>query len=571
MKEVITINLSGRVLSIEKDAADSLKNYLDSLRNHFSAEEGADEIMADKEFLIAELLGKELNSGKVAISIKDVEEVKAKMGLAEELSEEEAAPYSNATGKRRLSKNTSNKMIGGVCSGVASFFAIDTTIVRIVWAILALSGGLGFLVYIALWIFLPESDEPIYSDKKLFRDTDNAWISGVCAGLAKYMKIDVWIPRLIFGLPVAASILGGIGLSIFSGIPFIGISFNAGLILIYIILSYVIPKALTDFDKMDMEGEAVNLESIKNRFNDQMGETQKMVNAAGIRAKKSLNEIKKHRPIPMFFSILGTFLLVMFVLASAFLVIGIATNYTQLEMLKNWVDISSMQENVFISLASVLVLMILLGITILLTARLRIKGLRKGMVAGWVLGFFVLIGLSMSAVFSTIKQYSKQYSQEEKIEFVIPRGEELLLKDKGELEESAYHRDNFIGNDGFDFNGFDINKDSLTFRNIRCSVYPTKDTFIRVIVLKRARGKNKKEAMQRTKAMEFNYTLDGTTLNIPETSTLYQSQKYGGQYIKVKIYVPKGTKVVDELKNTIVRFRTLEKKSKREWVSDMED
>jgi len=296
-----------------------------------------------------------------------------------------------------------------------------------------------------------------------------------------------------------------------------------------------------------------------------------MVNAAGIRAKKSLNEIKKHRPIPMFFSILGTFLLVMFVLASAFLVIGIATNYTQLEMLKNWVDISSMQENVFISLASVLVLMILLGITILLTARLRIKGLRKGMVAGWVLGFFVLIGLSMSAVFSTIKQYSKQYSQEEKIEFVIPRGEELLLKDKGELEESAYHRDNFIGNDGFDFNGFDINKDSLTFRNIRCSVYPTKDTFIRVIVLKRARGKNKKEAMQRTKAMEFNYTLDGTTLNIPETSTLYQSQKYGGQYIKVKIYVPKGTKVVDELKNTIVRFRTLEKKSKREWVSDMED
>jgi len=193
MKEVITINLSGRVLSIEKDAADSLKNYLDSLRNHFNAEEGADEIMADKEFLIAELLGKELNSGKVAISIKDVEEVKAKMGLAEELSEEEAAPYSNATGKRRLSKNTSNKMIGGVCSGVASFFAIDTTIVRIVWAILALSGGLGFLVYIALWIFLPESDEPIYSDKKLFRDTDNAWISGVCAGLAKYMKIDVWI------------------------------------------------------------------------------------------------------------------------------------------------------------------------------------------------------------------------------------------------------------------------------------------------------------------------------------------------------------------------------------------
>ena len=256
MKEVININLSGRILAIEKDAADGLRSYLDSLHRHFNAEEGSDEIMADIEFRIAELLQNELSKGKVAVDIAAVEDVKKKMGLAEELSKDEEANSANQqTAKRRLTKNLSNKMIGGVCSGVASFFAVDITVIRIVWVIMTLSGGLGLLVYIALWVFLPESDEPVFSNKKLFRDMDHAWISGVCSGLAKYTKVNIWVPRFIFGLPVAVSILGSVGLSTISGVPFIGVSFNGGLILIYIILSYVIPKAVTNFDKMDMEGE----------------------------------------------------------------------------------------------------------------------------------------------------------------------------------------------------------------------------------------------------------------------------------------------------------------------------
>ena len=88
MKEVITINLSGRLISIEKDAANSLQDYLNSLRSHFKNEEWADEILGDIEYRIAELLQTML-SHTVAINIANVEEVKLKMGLADELGDDD--------------------------------------------------------------------------------------------------------------------------------------------------------------------------------------------------------------------------------------------------------------------------------------------------------------------------------------------------------------------------------------------------------------------------------------------------------------------------------------------------
>jgi phage shock protein PspC (stress-responsive transcriptional regulator) len=60
---------------------------------------------------------------------------------------------------QRLERDPSDKMIGGVASGVAKYFGIDPTIVRVIWAIAVLFGGFGALVYIIMWIIVPESDE----------------------------------------------------------------------------------------------------------------------------------------------------------------------------------------------------------------------------------------------------------------------------------------------------------------------------------------------------------------------------------------------------------------------------
>ena len=59
---------------------------------------------------------------------------------------------------KRLERDTSNKVIAGVASGVANYFEIDPTIVRVLWALTILFGGLGFVVYIVMWIVVPEAD-----------------------------------------------------------------------------------------------------------------------------------------------------------------------------------------------------------------------------------------------------------------------------------------------------------------------------------------------------------------------------------------------------------------------------
>jgi len=57
---------------------------------------------------------------------------------------------------KRLYRSESNKMIAGVCGGLADFFGFDATLVRLVFVIMALLGGHGLLVYLILWIITPK-------------------------------------------------------------------------------------------------------------------------------------------------------------------------------------------------------------------------------------------------------------------------------------------------------------------------------------------------------------------------------------------------------------------------------
>ncbi|PLX31864.1 MAG: PspC domain-containing protein [Clostridiales bacterium] len=60
-----------------------------------------------------------------------------------------------------LYKDTENKMLGGVCAGLADYFMIDPTIVRLVWAVFAMLYGIGVLIYIAAWIVFPDKNEVV--------------------------------------------------------------------------------------------------------------------------------------------------------------------------------------------------------------------------------------------------------------------------------------------------------------------------------------------------------------------------------------------------------------------------
>ena len=63
--------------------------------------------------------------------------------------------------RKRLYKSRNNKMICGVCAGIADYFNIDPSIVRVLWAVLGLAAGTGVLAYIACAIILPEGDTEV--------------------------------------------------------------------------------------------------------------------------------------------------------------------------------------------------------------------------------------------------------------------------------------------------------------------------------------------------------------------------------------------------------------------------
>jgi len=61
--------------------------------------------------------------------------------------------------QKKLHRNTRNQMIAGVGSGLAEYFGIDPTIVRLLFILLAIAGGPGILLYIILWVVMPAEDK----------------------------------------------------------------------------------------------------------------------------------------------------------------------------------------------------------------------------------------------------------------------------------------------------------------------------------------------------------------------------------------------------------------------------
>lgn len=158
MKITVNINLGGYSFNIDEDAYAELKTYLKSLEIHFAGEESSAEIMSDIESRMAELFRARMGLRQV-VSIEDVRYVISVLGNPEDISGE---PASSAEGRqsrhyRRMYRNPDQRIIGGVCSGLAAYFGVDPVIVRILFIILAFIGALGIILYLILYIVLPEA------------------------------------------------------------------------------------------------------------------------------------------------------------------------------------------------------------------------------------------------------------------------------------------------------------------------------------------------------------------------------------------------------------------------------
>lgn len=171
MQRIIQINIAGRLIPIEEDAYLILKDYIASLHLHFANENGKDEIIQDIEYRIAELFSVRLQAGTQCIDREDIRKLIDTLGPAFTISASTAepnnpyvpAPYTETkkqSSQRRLYRNPNDRMIGGVCSGLANYFDIDPVIVRLIMVVLFLGAGIGFLAYIIAWIVIPLARTP---------------------------------------------------------------------------------------------------------------------------------------------------------------------------------------------------------------------------------------------------------------------------------------------------------------------------------------------------------------------------------------------------------------------------
>jgi len=161
MKKTLTINLGGIVFHIDEDAYLLLNQYLESLNKHFSKQEGSQDILNDIESRIAEILGEKCSDTKQVIICADVIEVIAIMGQPVEMDQEnpkqESKKPGNEKGDKRFFRNPDEKIIGGVCSGIAAYFHLDPVWVRLIFLVFIAAGGSGILLYLILWFVIPEA------------------------------------------------------------------------------------------------------------------------------------------------------------------------------------------------------------------------------------------------------------------------------------------------------------------------------------------------------------------------------------------------------------------------------
>jgi len=163
MKKTISINVGNQNFIIEDDAYEQLLAYLENVKKHCGTGIDATEVIADIESSMAEKLKSSLSKYKETINTQDITSLIKIMGTIEDFdrevgnSQDEETAKEDQQTKRKLYRDTDNAIIGGVAAGLGNYFDIDPVLFRIIFCALVLAGGSGFLIYILLWIAMPEA------------------------------------------------------------------------------------------------------------------------------------------------------------------------------------------------------------------------------------------------------------------------------------------------------------------------------------------------------------------------------------------------------------------------------
>lgn len=606
MKKIININLSGRVIPIEDAAYEKLQGYVESLRRYFAHEEGRDEIINDIESRIAELMSDRVKKGADCITDADVDAIINSMGRVEDFeaadkeasataSQESAESTASAAGpgpestrqskaaddtftaerkpRGRLYRDTNDRFIGGVCSGISNYTNIDPAIVRLIFAILVFSWGLGFLAYIILWIVLPPKDLEPYVGKKLYRNPDDRIIGGVAGGLAAYFNTRVSTLRLIFAAPLLINILFSVLRGISGDYHFnffnIGVgSFTGTFILAYIILWIVLPEAETEYEKMEMRGETVDINRIRENVKAGMESMKTRMQGWGEEVKASAQQFSKRagdvardrsrefatevkessrrsgRGIGHAFAVIFKvfFLFIAGVVAFGLFAAVMALIFGGVAWwpVNNYLWTSDWQQVLAWCTLILFLLVPLVGFIIWLVRRImRVRS--RSNYLGWTFGGLWALGwVAVTLFVSTIVRDFRSYQADETMLTIQqpPQGKMVVAVSQPELEFQGDYE--WISGDS---RGWDLGPDTLRIAAVDLKVKPSADANYRVMLRKYSFGRTRSEALNRAAQVDYTVVSRDSVLDLGNAYAITRSAKFRGQNVEIVIEVPVGKKI----------------------------
>jgi phage shock protein PspC (stress-responsive transcriptional regulator) len=515
MNKTVNINISGIIFHIEEDAYEKLGNYLKTVRSRFSEEDGRDEIMTDIESRIAEILNERVGPSKQVVLMADVDHVISLMGEPEAISD-----------KGEQQESNSSKDYSG-------------------------------------------NEGRTYARRRLYRDTDDKIVGGVCSGLGYYFDVDPMWVRLGFAV--------------------IFFAFGTG-ILFYILLMIIIPKAETTAEKLEMRREPVDVNHISKTVKDEFEGFKKRAEDFGQEAKRygqkwrdeSRGWRKKNRVRGGFedffsgvFHIIGRVFAFALIALGIFFLIGIITSTFSLTDFGNLPfgdNVSSLFPDryhyylgitcFFIILGVPTLMMIYKGIRMVFRITTRDRAIGISALIIWILGITggVFAGISLG------KGFREEVSVHEYFPLKNPKADTLYLKVNidHDMENPDYHsRSNHRYHYMNRWKAISVDGSELKLGFPGLQIVPSDIDSIQLVVFKIARGFDKREAQDRAKGIVYTIQQKDSLITFNSFFTLGKDQHWRAQDVRIELRVPRNKvlflsssmsgilKDVDNLSNTL--------------------
>ncbi len=569
------------MIPIEETAFDALKQYIESLRRYFAGEEGRDEIINDIESRVGELFGERLKNGATCITDADVASVIEGMGRPEDFEAQEGVEPSggntghafssarHSSGRASLYRNADDKVLGGVCSGLANYAGIDPVIVRVLFVLLF---GVLVWVYLLLWVIIPSRSIQSNITKRLYRNPEDRMVAGVCGGLAAYFNVKVWIPRLIFLLPFILVFLSG-GFNIFwwngfdfGFMPWISGSFGWTLFVTYIVLWIAVPVARSSSEKLEMRGEKVDLNSIRDTVKEDLESLRTRAQKWGTEVKASALKFGEQasartstfsseagqvarassRGLAHAIGVLFKALLILVFAAVAVFFFGIfialLAGAAATAPLKDFIIGGTVQH---ILAWSALFLFLVIPLVALITwAIRRITGNRsRKHYIGYTLGGLWVIGLfsGIVLIFSVVKNFRSGVRLDEQSVRIEQPVDKLFV----EVEKTDWksRSNQFFGMDVDNDWPLYTQGDSLLLNTVRISMVKSSDSLYHVYLVRSSRGSTSRDAAITAGKIVFEPVQHNDVLTLPRGFFIDKESKFRNQRVWVVFEVPVGKRI----------------------------